>query len=208
MRPTKVTYFPTPDDFRKWLAEHAASAEELWVGFYKRASGRPSITWPESVDEALCYGWIDGIRKTLDENRYTIRFTPRRPGSNWSAVNIRRAGELIQAGRMLPAGLEEFEKRKEEEARRYSYERKTAKLSPEYEKKVKAVPKAWDFWRAQPPWYQRTVSWWVMSAKQEETRLRRLKRLIADSARGRRVGPTPSKAPARRRAARPALKRG
>ncbi len=190
MRPTNVTFFATPDAFRKWLAKHAETAEELWLGYHKRSSGQPSITWPESVDEALCYGWIDGIRKTLDENRYTIRFTPRRTGSNWSAVNIGRAGELIKAGRMQPAGLREFEKRNEERSRRYSYERKTAKLSPEYERKLKAVPKAWKFFRSQAPWYQRTLSHWVMSAKREETRARRLARLIADSSRGQSIGPT------------------
>ena len=178
-----VTYFKTPADFRKWFEKNQGVLQALWVGFYKKDSGKPSITWPESVDEALCFGWIDGIRKSLDEASYTIRFTPRKPRSIWSAVNIKRAQELIELGRIQPAGLEAFQKRKEDRSRRYSYEQQGLKLVDEYEKKLKANRKAWKFWsRLQPPGYQRTAGWWVMSAKREETRHRRLEQLIADSA--------------------------
>jgi uncharacterized protein YdeI (YjbR/CyaY-like superfamily) len=179
---SNVTYFKTPAHFRKWFEKNQAASNILWVGFYKKDSGRPSITWPESVDEALCFGWIDGIRKSLDETSYTIRFTPRKPRSIWSAINIKRAQELIELGRMHPAGLAAFQSRTEDRSRRYSYEQQGAKLAGEYEKKLKANRKAWTFWSAQPPGYRRTAGWWVMSAKKEETRLRRLDRLIADSA--------------------------
>jgi uncharacterized protein YdeI (YjbR/CyaY-like superfamily) len=184
---SNVTFFKTPADFRKWLLKHHGTALELWVGFHKKGSGHPSITWPESVDEALCVGWIDGIRKNLDETSYTIRFTRRKTGSIWSAVNIKRAGELIELKRMKPAGLEAFEKRTEDRSRRYSYEQQGSKLAGEYEEKLKANSKAWQFFKAQPPGYQKVVGWWVMSAKKEETRLRRLERLIADCARGERI---------------------
>lgn len=182
MLTSNVTFFNTPAQFRKWLEQHQATAQELWVGFHKKGSGKPSITWPESVDEALCVGWIDGIRKSVDETSYTIRFTPRRPGSIWSAVNIKRAQELIEQRRMLPAGLQAFQNRKEDRTRRYSYEQEGSKLGGEYQKKLKANRKAWQFWTAQPPWYQKTAGWWIMSAKKEETRLKRLDQLIAHSA--------------------------
>jgi uncharacterized protein YdeI (YjbR/CyaY-like superfamily) len=184
-----ITFFESPAGFRKWLEKHHATERELWVGYHKKDSGKPSIMWPESVDEALCFGWIDGVRKSVDETSYKIRFTPRRTGSIWSAVNIKRAQELIETGRMRPAGLEAFQNRKEDRARLYSYEQEGAKLSGEYERKLKADPKAWEFFRAQPPWYQRTSSWWIMSAKKEETRLKRLDQLIADSAQGRTIPP-------------------
>ncbi len=158
-------------------------SKSFWVGFYKKGSGKPSITWPESVDEALCFGWIDGVRKSMGEESYTIRFTPRKDGSIWSAVNIKRAGELIKEGLMQPAGLRAFEDRREDRERRYAYEQQGSKLSDEYEEKFKADPKAWSFYQSQAPWYQRTTAWWVMSAKKEETRLKRLDQLIADSAR-------------------------
>jgi uncharacterized protein YdeI (YjbR/CyaY-like superfamily) len=191
VRPSNVTFFESSADFRGWLEKHAATAQELWVGYHKKGSGKASITWPESVDEALCVGWIDGIRKSLDEDRYTIRFTPRRAGSTWSAVNIGRVAELEKGRRMRAAGRRAFEKRKEDRSGRYSYEqRRSVKLAPGYEKKLKAVPKAWKFFRSQAPWYQWTLSWWVMSAKQEATRMRRLDRLIAESAREQRIGPT------------------
>jgi uncharacterized protein YdeI (YjbR/CyaY-like superfamily) len=182
MTASDVTYFKTPAHFRKWLEKNQAISQLLWVGFYKKGSGKPSITWPESVDEALCFGWIDGIRKSLDETSYTIRFTPRKPRSIWSAINIKRAQELIELGRMQPAGLAAFQARKEDRSRRYSYEQQGAKLVGEYEMKLKANRNAWKFWSAQPPGYRRTAGWWVMSAKREETRLRRLEQLIADSA--------------------------
>ncbi len=181
-------FFETPGEFRAWLAEHHATATELLVGFHKKGSGRPSITWPESVDEALCVGWIDGIRKRLDDDSYTIRFTPRRPRSIWSAVNIRRVKELIELGRMRPEGLAAFEARADERSARYSYEqRHDATFGEEYERLFRADQQAWAHFQKQAPSYRRTVTWWVISAKKEETRRRRLATLITDSAAGRRV---------------------
>jgi uncharacterized protein YdeI (YjbR/CyaY-like superfamily) len=186
----RPVFFETPAAFRAWLETHHARRDELWVGFYKRASGRPSITWPESVDEALCFGWIDGIRRSLDERRYAIRFTPRRPQSTWSAVNIKRAKELTRLGRMEPAGLRAFQARADEKTAIYSYEqRKTARLEAADERQFRANAKAWAFFNAQPPWYRRVAVYWVISAKRPETRARRLAALIADSARGRTVPP-------------------
>jgi uncharacterized protein YdeI (YjbR/CyaY-like superfamily) len=179
------TFFATPAAFRAWFKKHHKTANELLAGFYKKGSGKPSITWPQSVDEALCVGWIDGVRKRLDEEAYTIRFTPRRQGSIWSAVNIKRAHELIEAKLMRPAGLAAFEKRDEKKSAIYSYEqRTTTELEPAYEKKFRANKKAWAFFEAQPPWYQRQVRYYVMSAKNEATRLRRLQNLIDRSAKG------------------------
>jgi uncharacterized protein YdeI (YjbR/CyaY-like superfamily) len=186
----KPTFFATPADFRKWLEQHHDAAPELWVGFHKKGSGKPSITWPESVDEALCFGWIDGVRKSLGDESYVIRFTPRRARSIWSAVNVRRATELTRLGRMRPAGAKAFEARDPARTGVYSFEqpRESLRLSAPYEAKLKANTRAWAFFQSQAPWYQRTVSRWVMSAKKEETRLRRLAALIEDSARGRRIG--------------------
>jgi uncharacterized protein YdeI (YjbR/CyaY-like superfamily) len=183
------TFFATPAEFRRWLTRHARSAAELWVGFHKKGSGRPSITWPESVDEALCFGWIDGIRKTVDEHSYTNRFTPRRRGSIWSAVNIKRARHLIRTGRMQPAGLRAFKARDAEKSRLYSYERETASLSPADDARFRAKAKAWAFFQSQPPGYRKLAIRWIVDAKREETRARRLGTLIADSARGQRLAP-------------------
>lgn len=181
----KPTFFAKPAQFRAWLAKHHKTAGELLVGFYKKDSGKPSITWPESVDQALCVGWIDGVRRRVDEEAYTIRFTPRRQGSIWSAVNIKRVRELSEAGLMRPAGLAAFEKRDEKKSAIYSYEqRNTTEFDPAYEKKYRANKKAWAFFAAQPPWYQRVVRYRVMSAKNEETRLRRLEDFIGRSAKG------------------------
>jgi len=185
----KPTFFKSPADFRKWFEKNHAKAQELLVGFYKKGSGKPSITWPESVDQALCFGWIDGIRKSIDDISYTIRFTPRKPRSIWSAINIKRVEELIKLGLMKPAGLEAFQKRNEERSGVYSFEQKNHKLDGAYEKKFRANKKAWTFFQSQPPWYQRTSIWWVMSAKKEETRLKRLATLIDDSAHGRTIAP-------------------
>ena len=179
------TFFATPVDFRDWLAAHHATADELWVGFYKKGSGRPSITWPESVDEALCYGWIDGLRRRLDDERYVIRFTPRRRGGIWSEVNTRRADELIAAGQMQPAGLAAYEARDPDKSQFYTYEARHQPLAPAYEAEFRADADAWAYWAAQPPHYRRGATHWVMSAKREETRRRRLATLIADSAVGR-----------------------
>ena len=183
----KMTFFKSPGDFRRWLEKHHADTHELWVGYYKKGSGHPSITWPESVDEALCFGWIDGIRKSVDDISYTIRFTPRRRGSTWSAINIKRAAELIKQGLMQPAGLKAFQARKEYKSGIYSYEQRTAQLDAPYEKIMRQNKAAWDFFQAQPASYRKLACWWVVSAKKEETRLKRLQKLIEESAQGRRV---------------------
>jgi len=183
-------FFPTPGDWRRWLEKNHASKPELWVGFHKKGSGRPSITWPESVDEALCFGWIDGIRKTIDAESYVIRFTPRRAGSIWSAVNIRRVGELTRENRMRDAGLLAFGKRDPRKTGVYSFEqqRAAAKLSAAQEKEFKRNRAAWTFFQSQPPGYRKIAAWYVVSAKRDETKARRLARLIDDSAAGRRLG--------------------
>jgi uncharacterized protein YdeI (YjbR/CyaY-like superfamily) len=178
----KTLFFATPADFRAWLDLHHARDQELSVGFYKKDSGKPSITWPESVDAALCYGWIDGVRNSIDESSYRIRFTPRKPTSTWSAINVKRVAELTKLGLMRPAGIKAFEARKGEKTGIYAYEqRKRAKLPRAYETQFRANKKAWEFFQAQPPWYRRTTTYRVISAKQEETRLRRLAQLIKDS---------------------------
>jgi uncharacterized protein YdeI (YjbR/CyaY-like superfamily) len=186
----KPTFFATPSEFRAWLERHHATSRELLVGFYKKGSGRPSITWPEAVDQALCFGWIDGVRRSIDETSYSIRFTPRKPTSNWSAINIARVKELGASGLMRPAGLTAFRHRSDKKSAIYSYEqRSAAKLSKGDEGRLKANKKAWAFFLDQPPWYRRTATYWVVSAKKEETRQRRLATLIADSAGGRTIGP-------------------
>lgn len=176
-----VRFFPSIDVLRKWFASRHQAAQELWIGFYNRKSGKKSVSYKEALDEALCTGWIDGIRKNLDEESYTIRFTPRKKGSIWSNVNTKRAEELIREGRMLPAGLKAFGSRDEKKAGIYSFEQPPRKLSPAYEKKFRAQKKAWTFFTAQAPWYQRTAIHLVMSAKQEATRIRRLEALIDHS---------------------------
>jgi uncharacterized protein YdeI (YjbR/CyaY-like superfamily) len=184
----KPTFFATPADLRRWFAKNAASTPELLVGFHRKGSGKPSITWPESVDEALCVGWIDGVRRRIDDTSYTIRFTPRRPGSIWSAINIAKVKELTAAGRMKPAGLAAFAARQDDRSAIYSYEqRKSAAFSPDQEKRFRRSGKAWRFFSAQPPGYRRQATFWVVSAKKEETRARRLATLIAVSAAGHRL---------------------
>ena len=175
-------FFKSPSAFRKWLAANYSKSKELWVGFYKKNSGKPSITWPESVDEALCFGWIDGIRKTIDDESYKIRFTPRKPNSVWSAVNIRNIERLVKEKRMTPAGLKAFEARKEYRSGIYSYEQRPAELVEPYASKFKRNKAAWKFFQAQPPYYRKTMTWFILSAKQEETRLKRLEKLIEESA--------------------------
>jgi uncharacterized protein YdeI (YjbR/CyaY-like superfamily) len=178
----KPTFFSSPSDWHAWLEEHHETDDELLVGFYKKDSGRPSITWPQAVDGALCFGWIDGVRRSLNETSYVIRFTPRRSRSVWSAVNIKRVAELTRLGLMRPAGVQAFEKRTGDRSGIYAYEqRKGAKLSGAYKRSLRANEKAWKFFQAQPPWYQRTASWWIISAKKEETRLKRLAQLVEDS---------------------------
>jgi uncharacterized protein YdeI (YjbR/CyaY-like superfamily) len=186
--PAAPVYFKTPAALRAWLKKHHASAAELLVGFYKVASGQPSVTYHEALDEALSVGWIDGIRRRVDDDCYTIRFTPRRPGSYWSLVNTKRAQALIDAGRMTSAGRAAFHARDPSKTELYSFEARSPALDPAFEKKFKANRPAWNFFQAQPPGYRRTASHWVMSAKQEATRLKRLATLIADSERGERIG--------------------
>jgi uncharacterized protein YdeI (YjbR/CyaY-like superfamily) len=180
----KLTFFKTPSDLRKWFVKYHAKEQELWVGFYKKDSGKPSITWPQSVDEALCFGWIDGIRKSVDEFSYTIRFTPRRARSTWSAVNIKRAGELTKQGLMMPRGIEAFAARQEKRSGIYSYEQRNPELPDPHRRLLKKNKAAWNFFEAQPPSYRKAANWWVLSAKKEETRLKRLDELIAYSALG------------------------
>jgi uncharacterized protein YdeI (YjbR/CyaY-like superfamily) len=181
-------FFTTPAGFRKWLEQNHATATALWVGYYKRDSGKSSITWPESVDEALCFGWIDGLRKGIDEESYMIRFTPRKTTSNWSAVNIRRMQELAQQGRVRPTGLKAFAARAPEKSGVYAYEnRQAAKLTKADEKLFRAQRGAWEFFQTQPESYRTTATWWVVSAKREETRQEHLETLIADSKAKRRI---------------------
>jgi uncharacterized protein YdeI (YjbR/CyaY-like superfamily) len=183
----KVTHFKSPAEFRKWLAKHHASEKELWVGYHRKETGKPSMTWQQSVDEALCYGWIDGIRKKVDDESYTIRFTPRKSRSTWSAVNIRRVHELIKDGRMSPAGLRAFEARVENRSGIYSYEQRKDQLDGPYAKRLERNKSAWKFYQAQPASYRRAANWWVVSAKKEETRMKRLEQLIELSAQGLRI---------------------
>lgn len=184
---SKPTFFRTPADFRKWLTKHHASAAELWVGFHKKDSGEQSITWPESVDEALSYGWIDGVRQKVDETSYKIRFTPRRPRSIWSAVNIRRVTELTRDGRMQPAGAKAFAARLENKSGIYAYEQRQPELPETYAKELRKNRAAAKFFESQPPSYRKLAMWWIVSAKQEETRRKRLRKLIEASAAGRRI---------------------
>jgi uncharacterized protein YdeI (YjbR/CyaY-like superfamily) len=181
-------FFKTPAEFRRWLETHHDTARELWIGMYRKASGRGGITYREALDEALCFGWIDGVRKRLDDLSYVQRFSPRKAASYWSAVNTRRAHELRGAGRMHAAGLAAFDRRDGAKTERYSFERAEARLDAAMEKQFRARAKAWTFFQAQAPWYRRVVTHWVTSAKREETRQRRLAALIKDSAAGRRIG--------------------
>lgn len=182
-----IKYCKTQNEFRKWLEKNHNKADEIFVGFYKVHTKKKSITYTRALDEALCFGWIDGIRKSIDDERYQIRFTPRRKTSKWSNVNIKKAKALIKSGKMKPAGLKEFENRKKYKSAEYSYEEKIGKLSPEYEKKFKINKNAWDFFQNQAPYYKRTISFWVMSAKKEETRQRRFKVLLEDCVKQRKI---------------------
>lgn len=178
----ETIFFESPAAWREWLERNHETARCLWVGFHKKATGRPTLTWPESVDEALCFGWIDGLRKGLDGERYRIRFTPRRPDSTWSAVNLKRVPELQAQGRLRAPGLAAYEARRPDKAEQYSYERQQAALDEESEQQFRAQARAWEFFCGQPPGYRKQAIWWVMSAKKPETRQRRLARLIEDSA--------------------------
>jgi uncharacterized protein YdeI (YjbR/CyaY-like superfamily) len=184
----KLTFFPTPADFRVWLEAHHDKLREQLVGFHKRDSGKPSITWPESVEVALCFGWIDGVRKSLNETSYTIRFTPRKPTSTWSSINIKLVRKLTKQGLMHSAGLKAFAARSEKKSGIYAYEqRKSARFTREQEKQFRSNKAAWEFFRSQAPWYQRVCTYWVISAKREETKLKRLSELIGHSQNHRRI---------------------
>jgi uncharacterized protein YdeI (YjbR/CyaY-like superfamily) len=184
-------FFASASELRAWFARHAATAAELHVGYYKRHTGKPSPTWSETVDEALCYGWIDGVRRSLDADRYTIRFTPRRPGSHWSEINLAKVKALIAADRMTAAGLAVYGARTPLKTGRTSYEQRPAAFPPAHEKTFKAHKAAWAWFATQPPGYRRTAIWFVVSAVRAETQAKRLQRLIELSAEGRRIiGPT------------------
>jgi uncharacterized protein YdeI (YjbR/CyaY-like superfamily) len=182
-----VKFFKSQSDFRKWLEKNHNSAKELWVGYYKKSTGKKSITHPEAVDEALCFGWIDGIRKSIDENSYTNRFSPRKAKSNWSKVNITRFNELRELGLVSSHGMKTFEERDQQRSG-YSIQDRTETLDPKYERKFKANKKAWDFFQSLPPGFRRNAIFYVTSAKQEQTRERRLARIIEDCNNGVRVG--------------------
>lgn len=177
-------FFATQEEFRKWLEKNHAKETELLVGFHKVDSGKPSMTWSQSVDQALCFGWIDGVRKSIDKDSYCIRFTPRKSTSIWSAVNIKKIEELTQQGLMHPAGIASFQNRQENKSKIYTYENEEVKLSPEFEKRFKANKLAWKYFQSLAPSYKKSSTNWVMSAKQESTRSKRLDQLIMDSEAG------------------------
>lgn len=180
-------FFNNSDEFREWLIANHSRENELWVGFYKVKSGKPSMSWSQSVDQALCFGWIDGIRKSIDHERYCIRFTPRKSTSNWSTINIKKVDELTRKGLMQPTGLEVFKNRKVDNTEQYSYENKPEKLSPDLENRFRSNRNAWSYFTSQAISYQRTVFFWIMSAKREETKHNRLKKLIDTSNAGKRL---------------------
>ena len=184
----RVVFFKSAGEFRRWLETNHASAAEIFIGFYRKDSGRTGITYQEALDEALCFGWIDGVRKKVDDSSYTNRFSPRRMKSIWSTVNTRRVKQLIEEGRVTPAGLKAFQERDAARSQRYSYERERGELDPELLRRFRSNPGAWRFFEAQSPSYRRMMTWWILSARKDETRCRRLDALIADSAAGRRLG--------------------
>jgi uncharacterized protein YdeI (YjbR/CyaY-like superfamily) len=181
------THFETPQEFGAWLSKNHDQVEVLWVGFWKKATGKPSITWPESVEEALCYGWIDGLRRSVDDRRYAIRFTPRRPDSNWSAKNLETYAKLDAAGRIEPPGRAAYQRKDPNRTDQDSSDAEEARFSEGFEGRFKENEEAWAFFSSQPPGYRKTVTHWVMSAKREATRERRLATLIQDSAAGLRI---------------------
>jgi uncharacterized protein YdeI (YjbR/CyaY-like superfamily) len=182
-------YFTSPDEFRAWLEANHERESALLVGFHKRDSNVSSMTWAEAVDEALCFGWIDGVRRRVDDDRYTIRFTPRKPGSTWSDRNITRIAALIEQARMHSSGIRAFEARTEDNSRIYSFEQDSVAFDPEHERQFKEHGDAWAYFQQQAPWYQRAAIWWVVSAKRESTRERRLAQLIEDSSNQRTIAP-------------------
>jgi uncharacterized protein YdeI (YjbR/CyaY-like superfamily) len=188
-------YFSSPEQFRAWLEEHHESESEVWVGYWKKATGRPSLTWSQAVDEALCFGWIDGVMNGVDDERHRQRFTPRKPASNWSAINIAKVEKLRSEGRMRAAGEAAFARRRDDRSAVYAYEqRRNPALEPEEERRFKADAAAWGYFTSRPRSYRTPALWWVVSAKRPETRERRLATLIEDSAAGRPIKPlTPRK---------------
>lgn len=176
-----LSFFATPAEFRAWLEKHHKTATELLVGFYKVSSNKPSMTWSQSVDQALCFGWIDGVRKSIDAESYCIRFTPRRNSSIWSAINIKKIEELTQSGLLTPEGQKAFDLRTENKSRIYSHEKEPVMLASDYESQFKRNPSAWGFFDAQAPSYKKVMIHWIMSAKQEKTQLIRLEKTIAIS---------------------------
>lgn len=184
-----VQFFERPEELRDWFDANHETADELWLGYHKKATGRPTISWSEAVDEALCVGWIDSVRYSLDTERSAQRFTRRRKGSTWSAINVKKVAELTEKGRMRPAGTAAFEARSPEKTAIYSYERAVAELTEDETAAIQANPAAWADWERRPPSYRKAVTHWISSAKQRETRARRLEALIAASAAGDPVGP-------------------
>ena len=184
----KLKYFRSASEFRRWLEVNHARLSEIWVGFFKKYSGKDGLTYAEAVDEALCFGWIDGLKKRVDELSYTHRFTPRKPKSNWSRINIQHVERLKKAGRMTPAGLEAYAAREPQRSGVYSFENAPRKLTAADEKQFKADKTAWEFFQQQPPGYQRLAIWWVVNAKKPGTRARRLGQLIAESRKAHRLG--------------------
>lgn len=182
-----ATFFETQEEFRKWLEKHHQTEKELIVGFYKVDSGKPSMNWSQSVDQALCFGWIDGIRKSIDKESYSIRFTTRRSTSIWSAINIKKVEELTHAGLMKPAGLEAFRLKKENKSEIYSHEKENVFLDANYEKQFREDKTAWDFFMKQAPSYKRVITHWIMSAKQQKTRQSRLEKVIKESGQQKRM---------------------
>lgn len=182
-----ISFFPTQDEFRKWLEEHYKTAQELYVGYYKVGSKKPSMTWSESVDQALCFGWIDGVRRSIDKESYCIRFTPRRSTSIWSDVNIKKVEALTQAGLMKPEGLKAFSLRKDNKSGIYSHENEYAGFDANFENLFKENKIAWEFFVKQPPSYKKVITHWIMSAKQEKTRLSRLEKTVNASEQQKRV---------------------
>lgn len=183
--PPEPIFFASPAEWRAWLAEHYASAAEVLVGFHKKATGRQGMSWSQAVDEALCFGWIDGIVRRIDDERHCQRFTPRRASSNWSSVNIEKVAKLTAEGRMAPAGLAAFERRADDRSRVYAFEQTGVELPPEFEARLRRNLTAHRYWQSCSPGYRRVATWWVISAKRAETRERRLATLIEDSAAGR-----------------------
>jgi uncharacterized protein YdeI (YjbR/CyaY-like superfamily) len=181
-------FFDSPEAFYAWLEKHHDTRTEVWVGYRKKHTGKQSLTWSQAVDQALCFGWIDGVLKSIDEDAHRQRFTPRKPASNWSKVNVDKVARLVAEGKMRPAGIAAFERRSADGSGVYSFERDDeAAFEPDQEKRLRANKQAWEFWEAQPPSYRRTATHWVTSGKKQDTRDKRLNELIDDSANGLRI---------------------